>query len=118
MGFDLCFRLFHGLYLTTSLQAVWCAACKKALAWSLMTDAESPATPFELLYLFFPVLRRRVVYDNSCHLLDYSLNRLPEWTELMQPLIDAFHANGHTSCAQSLNTGTACLPRVTFACCP
>ena len=74
-----------------------------------MTDAESPATVFELLYLFFPLKRRKTVYDNACHLMDFSLNRAPEWTELMQPLIDAFHASGHTSCARSFNTGHASL---------
>ena len=87
------------------MQILWCAMCKRALAWTLMTDAESPSTPFEMLYLFFTPKRRKVVYDNACHLLDYALNRAPEWSADLQPLVDQFHAAGHTSCARSLNTG-------------
>lgn len=70
-----------------------------------MTDAESPASVFEMLYLFFPEMVRDVIYDNACHLLDYGLNRDVEFASKTRPLVDEFHHPGHTSCAASFNTG-------------
>jgi hypothetical protein len=37
-----------------ALQVFWCTDCKKAVLWSLMADAESPQTVFEMLYTRFP----------------------------------------------------------------
>ena len=70
-----------------------------------MTDAESPGSVFEMLYLFFPKAVRDVIYDNACHLLDYELNRDVEFAERTRPLVDEFHHPSHTSCAASFNTG-------------
>jgi hypothetical protein len=87
------------------VQVVWCAACKRAISWSLMTDSESPATLFELLYLFFSVKRRNIVYDNGCHFLDYALNRDPQWGEGNDVFVDELHYPNHTCCAGSFDTG-------------
>jgi hypothetical protein len=70
-----------------------------------MTDAESPATLFELLYLFFPEEPMRIVYDNGCNFLSYALNRDPAWTAILRAFVDALHFKGHTSCAKSFDTG-------------
>lgn len=71
-----------------------------------MADSESPATLFELLYLFFAFLHiLRVIYDNACNLLAYMLNRVPIWACGLEVYIDALHAKGHTSCAASFSTG-------------
>jgi hypothetical protein len=71
-----------------------------------MTDAESPGTLFELLYLFFNEGPKRVVYDNACNLLAYILNRDPAWARDLRVFIDALHFKGHTGCATSLDAGT------------
>lgn len=71
-----------------------------------MADSESPATLFELLYLFFAFLGvLRLIYDNACNLLAYMLNRAPVWAADKEVYIDALHAKGHTGCAASFSTG-------------
>ena len=69
-----------------------------------MSEAESPRTLFELLYLFFEHKPRQVVYDNGCNFLDYVLNRDPEYARGMRVYIDAMHFKGHT-CGLALDTG-------------
>lgn len=73
-----------------------------------MTSAESPRTLFELLYCYVPEpeVPMRVIYDNGCNLLAYSLNRNPEWTKKsIHVYIDALHKKGHVKCADGLDTG-------------
>ena len=70
-----------------------------------MTDSESPSTMFEQLFLWYDDAPRTVIYDNGCHLLDYALNRAPAWAKQLRILIDELHAKGHTSCANSFDTG-------------
>ena len=109
LGFGLCSsRCFEAAEV---MQVLWCPLCQAALAWSLMADAESPATMFELLYLGFPSIESNIIYDNGCHLLDYMLNRDPEWARDKRVYIDALHAKGHVACATSLDTGAALLQR-------
>lgn len=68
-----------------------------------MADAESPASLFELLYIFFPHLPMRIGYDNACHFLAYALNRDPEWAAMLRVFIDRFHSVNHTACARSFD---------------
>lgn len=89
------------------MQVVWCAICQGAAAWSLMADAESPATMFELMYLGLPDVESDTIYDNGCALLSYMLNRDPAWASNKRVFIDALHAKGHVACASSLDTGAA-----------
>lgn len=73
-----------------------------------MTDAESPRTLFELLYLFFGVFEKlRVVYDNACNFLAFCLNRDAEWAKRVHTFVDALHWQGHTGCSANLNTGVS-----------
>ena len=86
---------------------MWCSGCKRAVAWSLMTDAESPRTLFELLYLYFGDFEKlRIVYDNACNFLAFCLNRDAEWSRRLRTFVDALHWQGHTGCSANLNTGT------------
>ena len=72
-----------------------------------MSASESPATLFELLYLFFPEAPLRIAYDNGCNFLVYALNRDPVWASRLRVFIDTPHYKGHTGCAGSFNTGTS-----------
>ena len=88
---------------------LWCIACQCAVAWSLMAASESPATLFELLYLYFPEAPLRIAYDNGCNFLVYALNRDPVWASRLRVFIDPPHFKGHTGCAGSFNTGVPSL---------
>lgn len=88
------------------MQIVWCAMCCCAVAWSLMSDSESPGTLFDLLYVFFPPEQSmRVVYDNGCNFLTYCLNRDPRWAAQLRVFVDWMHWKGHTKCGASFSTG-------------
>ena len=69
-----------------------------------MACAESPATLFELLYLFFPRAPLRIAYDNGCNFVAYALNRDPAWVAQLQVFIDGLHFPNHKGCADSFNT--------------
>jgi hypothetical protein len=49
--------------------------------------------------------RRKVIYDNGYHHLDYMLSRDPELAKSQHVMIDELHAKGQTSCASSFDTG-------------
>jgi hypothetical protein len=72
-----------------------------------MASAESPATLFELLYIFFPEGRKRIGYDNGCNFLSYALNRDPKWAAQLQVFIDGLHWPNHTGCAESFCTSVS-----------
>jgi hypothetical protein len=88
-----------------AMQVLWCVACQRALAWALMASAESPATLFELLYLFFPRTAMRLGYDNGCNWVSYGLNRDPTWMASLRAFVDDLHWPGHTDCAASFHAG-------------
>jgi hypothetical protein len=87
------------------VQIIWCSICKCAVCWSLMTNAESPRTLFDLLYCFFPEQKMRVAYDNECNFLSYALNRAPAWTSNAHVYIESLYKKGHVKCADRLDTG-------------
>lgn len=88
------------------VQVIWCVKCEVAVMWSLMADAESPKTLFELLYAWLPAdVTARVMYDNACNALQYILNREPELGRRLEFYIDAMHFKGHKGCCESYNSG-------------
>ena len=100
-------RAMSVLTIQCMLQVLWCVGCRRAIAWSLMADAESPRTLFELLWAFFPIwLALRLSYDNGCNFLTFVLNREPRWAAIVRVLIDKLHYAGHKQCASSFCTGT------------
>jgi len=70
------------------------------LGFSLMRNHESPNMPFTILLTRFPKAPEIVIYDNSCHLLSYCLNRQPNHFKNTLFLIDRFHVKNHTTCSQ------------------
>ena len=78
-----------------------------------MTDAESPRTLFELLYLFCGSFEKlRIAYDNGCNFQEFCLNRDPVWSRKLRTFVDALHWQGHTGCSVNLNTGAATMLRL------
>ena len=75
------------------------------LGFSLMTSSESPKTPFNIfLHRFSNNLpQMRIVYDNSCNLQQYCLNReMARFSETIF-LIDRLHYADHTACTEGYN---------------
>jgi hypothetical protein len=94
-----------------ALQVAWCAHCKAPVMSSLMADAESPSTAFELLATRLPDDHHlRVIYDNACNSCHYFLNREPELCRLIEWYIDELHFKGHKACCIAYDTGMLALP--------
>lgn len=97
-----------GALLCACMQVFWCNQCERAVAWSLLSDAESPGTVHEMLYAFFGDAPKRLAYDNGCNLQSYMLNRNPDDARNVEVYIDALHAKNHVACARSYSTGAQC----------
>lgn len=72
------------------------------LGFSLMRECESPKTPFDILMSRFSdqLDKLRFVYDNSCNLHSYALNREPERFKNTKFNIDRLHFHkNHVSCS-------------------
>jgi hypothetical protein len=68
-----------------------------------MSDAESPATLFELFRTHFEPGHKRIAYDNGCNLLVYALKRDPEMARELTIMVDELHYKGHKRCSQAFN---------------
>lgn len=77
------------------------------MLWSLMADAESPATLFELLITRVPRGQfMRVIYDNACNAQHFFLNREAEMCKFFEFFVDELHwSGGHPHCSKAYNTG-------------
>ncbi|CAH3150762.1 unnamed protein product [Pocillopora meandrina] len=68
---------------------------------------ESPNIPFTVfITIFLPFFltgARLVVYDNSCNLHSYCLNRDPVFFKNSQFLVDRLHWRDHTDCSEAYN---------------
>lgn len=72
----------------------------------MMEHYESPRTVFEWLYTRMDGAPKVVVYDNSCHLHGYCLNREPQWVKGTTFVIDKTHYKGHVGCSRGYDITT------------
>ena len=82
------------------LQMCRCAECSICRLSAMMVDAESPRTPFELLYTHWDECPSLVCYDNGCNMDHFILNREPEHFKDMDIAIDHFHHCEHKKCSK------------------
>ena len=109
-------RTPFSVHIFVCVQVFWCNQCARAVAWSVLSDAESPAAVHELMYVFFGDGPKRLAYDNGCNLMNYMLNRDPVKAKDVEVFIDALHAKNHKACARSYSTGTSPQP-CRWVCC-
>lgn len=69
-----------------------------------MDDAESPRTPFDLLYTRMPEAPTQFQLDNGCNLQIFLKRRAPAHFANMRILIDEPHFRGHTNCSNNYST--------------
>ena len=84
---------------------VWCACCRRCIMFSMMRDAESPRTPFDLIYTHMERAPQQFQLDNGCNLHSFALAREPSFFAGMRVLIDEPHYRGHSNCSANYNTG-------------
>jgi hypothetical protein len=79
--------------------------CGNSVGFSLMHDAESPRTAFELLLIGSekpPVL---FLTDNGCNVYNFAWAREPAHFASMRVVIDEVHYRGHTNCSPNYDSG-------------
>lgn len=93
------------LKLIAGYMIFWCTCCRKCILFSIMSDAESPRTPFDLLYTHMERPPQQFQLDNGCNLHNFALAREPQYFAGMRVLVDEPHYRGHTNCSTNYNTG-------------
>jgi hypothetical protein len=76
--------------------------------FSIICNAESPRTPFDLMYTHMERAPLQFQLDNGCNLHSFPLAREPNYFADMRVLIDEPHNRNHTNCSANYNTGTSC----------
>ncbi len=84
---------------------IFCWYCRHEICYGyyIMPNAEGRNEAFSFLYKYFAVAPKVVVYDFSCALQDYCLNRQPDHLRDTLFLVDKFHWFGHTACSRTYN---------------
>ena len=84
--------------LTPGIFTVYCphAIC---YGFEVMRSHESPQHPFEIFLTRFEQPPSTIIYDNSCKLHQYVLNRQPSHFQNTNFFVDRFHWRGHVGCS-------------------
>ena len=64
-----------------------------------MQSHKSPKHPFEIFLTRFEIPPAIIIYNNSCKLHQYILNRHPSHFKNTSFFVDCFHWRGHVGCA-------------------
>eukprot|EP00889_Picochlorum_renovo_P002359 jgi/Picre1/29389/NNA_004777.t1 len=81
---------------------VFTCMCQHGVAYAsfIIKNAEGRDEPFTFLTCYLKKAPRVVVYDFACALMDYCLNRAPDFFKFTLFVVDAFHWVNHVACAR------------------
>jgi len=71
--------------------------------FQILKQHKSPKHPFEIFFTRFKTMPEYIIYDNSCKLHQYILNREPTIFQNTVFMIDRFHWRGHVGCSSGYN---------------
>ncbi|XP_062580159.1 uncharacterized protein LOC134242143 [Saccostrea cucullata] len=99
-GDILCTKKFS--HHSSLLPGIFTVFCPHGICYGfeVMECAESPNRPFSLLKTRFEEPPDVIIYDNSCNLHNYALNRDPAYFSNTLFVVDALHWDNHTACSQ------------------
>ena len=81
---------------------------KVVYGFSMMMTGESPRMLFEVIMNRFENdYSPDIIYDASCKLKEYALNREPKRFMSIRVTSDSFHENNHKTCSSSFKTSAA-----------
>lgn len=69
----------------------------------VIKDHESRNEPFTFFTCYMKEAPKVIVYDFACALMDYCLNRCPNYFKHTLFVVDRFHWGNHVACARSFN---------------
>eukprot|EP00736_Rhodelphis_marinus_P013988 Rmarinus@m.18561 len=85
--------------LTPGVFIISCLDCKRVIGWTVLRQAESLRTLFEILMTRWKVMPEVIIYDAACRFESYCLNREPERFKHTRFFIDDFHIRNHKRCS-------------------
>ncbi|KAH7066015.1 hypothetical protein BKA62DRAFT_746332 [Auriculariales sp. MPI-PUGE-AT-0066] len=85
---------------TSGIMAAWCPHLV-CLGFHCIPKGEGRNDVFSVLYCYWEVPPRYVIYDFACALAPYCMARKPEFFQDTIFLIDGFHAKGHKRCTNT-----------------
>ena len=93
-------RLTPGLFIVTC-----CCPKKKVYGFKKMIQGESPRIIFDLIMTRFEDdYNPTIIYDASCRIKEYGLNREPARFSSLRFATDPLHCDNHTSCSQAFQS--------------
>lgn len=81
----------------------FCVDHNNCIGFVILDRAESPKVISDIFLTRFEIMPHTILYDNSCNLSEFILNRTPQLFKDTQFLIDGFHFSAHSNCANSYN---------------
>ena len=86
----------------TLTPGIFTVFCKHGICYGFqcMTSPESPKVPFEIFKTRFQKAPSTIIYDNSCKLHAYCLNREPHFFRSTRFYVDRMHWRGHSACSE------------------
>jgi hypothetical protein len=78
------------------------------IAFWFLGEPESPKTFFDFIVGRYKTAPRMVVYDHSCGLSAYALNRIPLFFRNTRFRIDKFHWRNHIACSEAFDFSSYC----------
>jgi len=84
---------------------VFTCMCEHGFTYAsfVIKNAEGRNEPFTFLTCYLERAPRIVIYDFACSLMDYCLNRAPNFFKDTLFLVDKFHWYNHVACARSFD---------------
>ena len=93
-------RLTPGLFIVTC-----CCPKKKVYGFKKMIQGESPRIIFDIIMTRFEDdYNPTIIYDASCRIKEYGLNREPARFTNIRFATDPLHSDNHTTCSQSFQS--------------
>ena len=83
---------------------IFTCMCEHGIAYAswVIKTSEGRDDPFTFLTCFLKEAPSVVVYDFACGLMDYCLNRAPEYFKHCRFVVDKFHERNHEGCSEAM----------------
>lgn len=83
---------------------IFTCMCEHGVVYAswVIKNSEGRNDPFTFLTCFLKKAPRVVVYDFACGLMDYCLNRAPDYFKYTRFVVDKFHERNHEGCSEAL----------------
>lgn len=83
----------------------FCGQHNKCVGFVVLESSESCKTVSEIIITRFEQPPDIIIYDNSCNLEQYVLNRWPNYFQNTTFYVDGFHYKSHKNCATTYDSG-------------